>query len=58
MRYSQNLPFETQTEKKKSFLTLRVPMSLTSAVNSRCKALDSSRSAFIQSALEKALETP
>jgi metal-responsive CopG/Arc/MetJ family transcriptional regulator len=58
MKYSQSLPFDTQIEKKKSFLTLRVPTSLTNAVNTRCKDLDSSRSAFIQNALEKALETP
>jgi len=50
------LPFKASTEIKGSLITFRIPQSLTEALNTRSKGLNSSRSAYIQRAIEKAIE--
>jgi predicted DNA-binding protein len=56
MKSTPNLPFKASTELKGSLITFRIPQSLTEALNTRSKDLNASRSAYIQRAIEKAIE--
>jgi predicted DNA-binding protein len=56
MKSIQNLPVEGLTENKGSHISLRVPKCLKQAINDRSRQLNLSRSAFIESAIEKQLE--